>query len=180
MDHPGAGRGLAIDLPANLLHGERYGALRASRFTAAMVAVAWRIYGGDQPPPPIAAARCRVAAAQRTDPRRRKPLVITDAMRATLAVRVVLSHPKEGYFVQNPEVDLRGDGTWVADNVWPGHGIDRVGFVQVGTAGKRILDRKVELKEWGPFADLPANSRVLTWIPIDRRDQEANDPQRSL
>jgi hypothetical protein len=101
-------------------------------------------------------------------------------MRATLAVRVVLSHPKEGYFVQNPEVDLRGDGTWVADNVWPGHGIDRVGFVQVGTAGKRILDRKVELKEWGPFADLPANSRVLTWIPIDRRDQEANDPQRSL
>lgn len=81
------------------------------------------------------------------------------------AVRAVLENDAGGFHVQNPEVELRPDGTWSATNLIPRRGIAELHLVLLGFKGKRYFDELVRRSEFGAVP-LPKNCRSVATVPV--------------
>lgn len=79
---------------------------------------------------------------------------------------IVLQDNFRNYYLQNPPVELKKDGRWVAKVIRPGSGITRIVAVQVTQEGNRIFDGKVATNDWGSFRQLPEKSRILDSVDI--------------
>lgn len=70
------------------------------------------------------------------------------------------------YYLQNPPVALKTDGSWLASNLHLGHDIVEIIFVQVTGSGNDHFLRKVRSNEWGAFDDLPTGTDILGRVRI--------------
>ncbi len=84
------------------------------------------------------------------------------------AVRVILEDSYRQYYVQDPDVRLLPDGTWLATNVIPGQGIIYIHFVALGAEGKRRFEQMIEQRDFGAFREMPPDGRILHSLRINR------------
>jgi hypothetical protein len=83
-----------------------------------------------------------------------------------VAVRPLLIDKDGRFYLQDPEVELRDDTSWVSTNIRPEVGIDSVAFVAVGKRGRAHFNRMAAENKWGGFSVLPRNTRLLESVHI--------------
>lgn len=69
------------------------------------------------------------------------------------------------YYIQNPPVSLKTDGTWET-SIQPGRGITKLFAVQVTEEGNDLFKRKVLRDDFAGFTDLPEGSIIHYSINI--------------
>jgi hypothetical protein len=79
-------------------------------------------------------------------------------------VWILLGDSFGNYYLQNPPVILRRNGTWKATNIRPGMGITSINAVYVDTIGNKTFEEKVRNNNWAGFAQLPESARILNTI----------------
>jgi hypothetical protein len=83
-------------------------------------------------------------------------------------VWVVLQDTYKHFYLQNPPVTFQPNGRWIATNVLPGVGIERIHFVRVDESGHAHFLRKIHNADFGGFDKLPPHSTILQSIHILR------------
>jgi hypothetical protein len=82
----------------------------------------------------------------------------THAFSAGSTVWAVLRDVYGNYYLQNPTLDIKADGSWQAINIHLGTEIVEILFVKVNESGNTHFENKVMHKEWGAFGSFPAES----------------------
>jgi hypothetical protein len=93
----------------------------------------------------------------------------THSMPLTAHIWILLSDSYGNFYLQNPPVMLRRDGTWIATNIRPGPGIIAIHAIYIDTEENEIFRGKARNNQWGGFTDLPPSARVLDTVNIARR-----------
>lgn len=85
----------------------------------------------------------------------------THTLSSDVYVWIVLSDSFGNYYLQNPPIHLREDGSWIGRNIHLGSGIIQIHTVLVTDEGDEEFRRKVSNNEWGSFNQLPNGSHIL-------------------
>lgn len=90
----------------------------------------------------------------------------THSMPLSAFVWILLGDSYGNFYLQNPPVILRRDGTWSATNIRPGQGITAIHAVYVNSKGNEIFRKMIRNNEWGGFTTLPSSTRILDTMNI--------------
>jgi len=70
------------------------------------------------------------------------------------------------YYLENPPVALKPDGSWHTTNIHLGHDIVKIIFVRTMSSGNSHLLSKVKNQEWGAFDAFPAETKILGSVNV--------------
>jgi hypothetical protein len=93
----------------------------------------------------------------------------THSIPLTAHIWILLSDSYGHFYLQNPPVMLRRDGTWIATNIRPGQGITAINAIYIDAEDNEIFKGKVSNNQWSGFTNLPSSARILDTINITRR-----------
>lgn len=85
-----------------------------------------------------------------------------------LSAWTLLEDSYGNYYLQDPQVQFLPYDIWIAPNVIPGIGIERIHFMMVNGSGQATFEQMVDWREWGAFKLLPTGSVKLASVEITR------------
>jgi hypothetical protein len=81
-------------------------------------------------------------------------------------VWVVLRDYSRRFYLQDHPVKFQDNGKWIAENIFPGEGIEAIEFVLVSPEGEQVFQQMVEQWQFGAFDTLPPASMILRTLHI--------------
>ena len=72
------------------------------------------------------------------------------------------------YYLQDPDIRFLPYNIWMATNIIPGIGIERIRFVMVDGKDQAVFERMSSRRSWGAFKNLPPTSVRLASVEITR------------
>jgi hypothetical protein len=100
------------------------------------------------------------------------PLTLIGKHNAHQPIRMwVILQFKKQLYIQQPPILFNDNGEWIADNVRPGRGIEKIHFVVASVQTHNHFRKILRRQDYGPQGKIPHDHKIVKTIRIKRQDK---------